>query len=117
MSKHVYLPVCVDEDGTFRVDFDGAPWMYVDSEDNVWNPEESRWESGLLESPNAELEAFATAQIARAAKLAAAVAEIRLSRSKRLRRLFEGDLENDEEHELLFLLASELFPDIEERAE
>ena len=50
-EKQVYLPVCVTvTDGVMTqapyVDFDGAPWMFVTEEDNVWpiNPEMGKWE-------------------------------------------------------------------------
>lgn len=45
----VYLPVmvAVDEVGNITeaaVDFDGAPWMYVDKEPNVWNHTADEWQ-------------------------------------------------------------------------
>lgn len=41
--REVYVPVRVtinDDDNMVEagVDFDGAPWMYVDKEANVWGP-------------------------------------------------------------------------------
>ena len=42
-DKQVYVPVAITidtETGELSqapyIDFDGAPWMFVDSEDNVW---------------------------------------------------------------------------------
>lgn len=47
--KQVYLPVAVtiedDHITAAAIDFDGAPWMYVTEEDNVWNPETDGWET------------------------------------------------------------------------
>lgn len=43
----VYVPVCVTlhPDGTreVRVDFEGAPWMYVNDGGNVWDTETEEW--------------------------------------------------------------------------
>ena len=55
MIKQVYVPVVITidtESGELTqapyIDFDGAPWMFVDSEDNVWNENQpddgSQWE-------------------------------------------------------------------------
>jgi hypothetical protein len=69
MSKQVYVPVAVDEGGAFCVDFDGAPWMYVESEANVWNPDAEEWEPGSIESDNASLVDDAESRIALADKV------------------------------------------------
>jgi hypothetical protein len=50
MEKQVYLPVCVTVDMDTKklvnayVDFDGAPWMFTDSEDNVFDEDTGEWE-------------------------------------------------------------------------
>lgn len=47
MSRDVYVPVMVTiEDGDViaaHVDFDAAPWMFVDSEANVWDGAADEW--------------------------------------------------------------------------
>ena len=45
MIREVYIPVRVTLDDNDNIveagaDFEGAPWMYVDSEENVWGPGE-----------------------------------------------------------------------------
>jgi hypothetical protein len=55
MSKDVYIPVCVtvNDDGDpvwGYIDWDGAPWMFVDSADNVWDEDEQEWRPGRLGS-------------------------------------------------------------------
>lgn len=51
MPTHtVYLPVAVTiTDGVvtdIAVDYDGAPWMNVDSDDNVWSHDDDEWVVG-----------------------------------------------------------------------
>lgn len=50
MIREPYIPVqVIVEDGKVTnafIDFDGAPWMYVLEEPNVWNPETEEWEGG-----------------------------------------------------------------------
>lgn len=56
MSKQVYIPVCVDEDGHFMIEREGAPWPDSSgSGDNVWNEDAEKWESDSIEGENADL--------------------------------------------------------------
>jgi len=73
MSKQVYLPVCVEEDGSFNIDFDGAPWMYVDTQENVWDEDDETWQFGGLDSDNADVSAAAEERVARANVLLSAL--------------------------------------------
>ena len=46
--REIYIPVMVtlDDDGkpvSARADFEGAPWSYVDKQENVWNPHAEEW--------------------------------------------------------------------------
>ena len=68
MSKSVYIPVCVDIDDeglpvSAYIDYWGAPWMYVGDED-VFNDDSGEWESGSIESDNADVSAAAEGWLA-----------------------------------------------------
>jgi len=69
MSKQVYLPVCVDEDGFFAIDFDGAPWMFVNEQENVYDFDTYEWEDGRLDSDNADVSMEAQDAVTTAAKV------------------------------------------------
>lgn len=69
MSKSVWVPVEVADDGTFSAEYDGSPWGWVDEHRAVWNYETDEWESSSIESDNADLVSDAEERVARASRL------------------------------------------------